>query len=84
MTQLQVIKKEPMMSIGCLTLAGLIVSSDYLDGLIGITIMLISQPWFFVQLHSTHHKKGIKKSKRHKCHHLILKPVNLAIFFKSL
>jgi len=29
MTQLQVIKKEPMMAIGCLTLAGLIVSSDY-------------------------------------------------------
>ena len=29
MTQLQVIKKQPMMSIGCLILAGLIVASDY-------------------------------------------------------
>ena len=29
MTQSQVIKKQPVMSIGCLTLAGLIVSSDY-------------------------------------------------------
>ncbi|MBT4736349.1 MAG: hypothetical protein HN999_02290 [Candidatus Marinimicrobia bacterium] len=29
MTQLQVIKKQPMMSIGCLILGGLIVASDY-------------------------------------------------------